>query len=102
MSWADKSLTNVAITSKNGGSCSVKNWTDETMTVVDENGNKVETTYEDGICTFETNAGSTYTVKSEPIPEFEVTAIRNEDGTVTLSWNGQEGVTYKITRKTIK
>lgn len=102
MSWASKELTNVSITSKNGGSCSVKNWTDETMTVVDENGNKVETTYEDGICTFNTKAGSTYTVKSQALPQINASVSRNEDGTITLKWEAQEGVTYTIKRRTVK
>lgn len=110
MSWASNELTNVSITSKNGGSCSVKNWTDETMTVFDANGNKVETTYEDGIYTFDTKAGTTYTFEKENVdegeadsaPELNVTVSRNEDGTITLNWEGQEGVTYTIKRRTVK
>lgn len=102
MSWSDKNLTNVSITAKNGGKCSVKNWTEEAMVVTDQNGNKVETTYKDGICTFNTSAGSTYTVKSQAAPELNVLYERNADGTVTLTWNGQDGVTYTIKRRTVK
>ena len=102
MSWTGGVPTDVSVTSQNGGSCSVKNWTDGTMTVLDANGNKVDTTYENGICTFETSAGSTYTVKSVEAVKLNVTAERNEDGTVTLNWNGQEGVTYTVKRKTIE
>ena len=100
MTWANQKLTNVSITSKNGGNCSVKNWTDGTMVVLDKDGNKIQTSYKNGICTFNTTAGNTYTVKGAP--KFEVTPVRNADGTVSLSWEAEDGMTYTIKRRTVK
>lgn len=38
-------------------------------------------------------------VDGETPPELTVTATRNEDGSVTLTWNAEDGVTYTIYRK---
>lgn len=98
MAWDDSKLTSVSITSNSGNECSVEYGDGKTVTVKDENGNTVASTQKDGIVTFSTTAGATYTL--ETTPELNLKAVRNSDGTVTLTWDAQDGVTYTIKRKT--
>ena len=99
MTWAAGEVSNMSITSTKGGKCSVKNWGDEQLTVLDTNGNKVEANLEDGIYTFDTDTGETYIIKAPS--DLNLTAVRNDDGTVTLNWDAQDGVTYTVTRKKV-
>lgn len=96
--WADSKLTSLSITSRNGGACAVK--LDAENVSVTCNGQKVAVTAKDGVFTFDTTAGNTYVItEAAAAPALNVTTSRNADGNVTLTWNAQPGVTYKVYRK---
>lgn len=108
MNWSEKQLISMQITSKNGGSCSVKSTYENGIIVLDADGNKVDCTVEDDIYTFDTVKGAAYSVISstaDNAPDTsEITnlkAVRGTDGSVTLTWDAKDGVTYTITRKKI-
>lgn len=99
--WANGKLTEMEIISKHAGDCSVKAKEGELLNIVDSTGKEVDCTVENGIYTFSTTEGAEYTVTSEKIPVIEnLNAARNTDGTVTITWDAKENVTYKIYRKT--
>lgn len=105
MVWADKQLSSMNITSTKGGSCSVKSTNADGITILNANEEKVECTSENGIYTFNTDEGAVYTVvnnTTENVPELNLKAVRNTDGTVTLTWDAKDGVTYTVTRKKIE
>lgn len=96
--WADSKLTALSITSQNGGACAVK--LDAENVSVTCNGQKVDVTAKDGVFTFNTTAGSTYQItEAAAAPTLNVTTTRAADGSVTLTWNATEGVTYTVYRK---
>lgn len=96
--WADSKLTALSITSQNGGACAVK--LDAENVSVTCNGQKVDVTAKDGVFTFNTTAGSTYQItEAAAAPALDVKPARNTDGSVTLTWNATDGVTYTVYRK---
>ena len=97
--WADSKLTTLSITSQNGGACAVKLDADNVSVTCD--GVKVAVTAEDGVFTFDTTAGKTYVItEAAAAPALNVTTTRNaENGSVTLTWDATEGVTYTVYRK---
>ncbi len=101
MTWENGKLINATITSTQGGNCSVKAIEGQDLTVLDMDGTKVECTVMDNVYTFQTTKGMTYTVTPVKIPDLNLKAVRNTDGTVTLTWDAQDGVTYTITRKKV-
>lgn len=104
MSWKDSVLTDMSVKAKKAGNCSIKSKDNETLKIADADGNIVETTCKDGIYTFSASAGTTYTVTSEKTSEpvnLNLKAVRNDDGSVTLTWDAADGVTYTITRKKV-
>ncbi len=60
MDWEQGKLTDWEITSQSGNECKVFLEEFQNSVVVDEDGNKVASTYEDGILTFATQEGKTY------------------------------------------
>lgn len=101
MAWNNGKLTTASVLSNNGGQCSIEAMEGTRLTIKNaETDEVVAAEVNDGIYTFNTTKGAAYTVASEEIPKVEnLTAVRNEDGTVTLTWNAKEGVTYQILRK---
>ena len=97
MSWTNSTLEDLTITSTNGGICSVEYPAPANGKVVKItcDGADVAYTVEDGIYTFDTVADGEYvfTVKNAPA------AIRNSDGSVTITWEPKDGVTYTVYRK---
>ena len=92
MTWADGVLESAKITSGSGGECSVK--LDAGMIVRDASGQVVASSAEDGMtATFSTTAGSIYTVENTSL---KVEASRDYTGSVVLTWNSQDGITYTI------
>ncbi len=59
--WTDGKLNSGKIKSKNGNSCRVK-YDGKVILVEDENGNEVETVFENGITTFRTEKGKVYKI----------------------------------------
>ena len=102
MDWANGLLTDVEITSKNGGTATVKYAQVAQATVLDSKGNEVEVTV-DGkdMVSFETTKGETYTLTdlvSETAPE-NITATRTDAETADVTWDAKEGFTYNVYRQ---
>ncbi len=93
--WADSKLTSLSITSKNGGTCAVK--LDAANVSVTCNGVSVPVTIKDGVFTFDTTSGGVYEITEAAAPA--VKADRAGDGSVTLTWDAKEGVTYTVYRR---
>lgn len=100
MKWSDSALTEFAVTSTKGGSCSVKYPLAENATLkITCDGEDVSYTEKNGVFTFDTTAGSSYTFTQTVYTP--ASAVRNADGSVTITWDAQPGVTYHIIRKEI-
>lgn len=105
MTWADGSLTEATILSKNGGEAVVQAENASYATVLDSKGNYVDVTATDADkISFATVEGETYTLTN--IPEkaaapSELAAIRSNDTTAELTWTAVEGedVTYNVYRQ---
>ena len=96
--WNNSKLATLSITSQNGGACAVKLDAENVSVTCD--GQKVDVTAKDGVFTFNTTAGNTYEItEAAAAPALNVTTARAADGSVTLTWNAQPGVTYKVYRK---
>ncbi|MCI6553634.1 MAG: glycoside hydrolase N-terminal domain-containing protein, partial [Lachnospiraceae bacterium] len=102
--WADKTLTNVKIESRNGGTAVVQYDGLSYAQVTDSQGQPVEVTVlKDNRISFETEKGGTYTISqirgSLPAPT-GVTAERIGENRVELSWDvsDREGISYRIYR----
>ena len=61
MKWADGKLKSGEIKSRLGNTCSLK-YDGKIILVEDENGNEIETVFENGITTFNTEVGKTYKI----------------------------------------
>ncbi|MBQ1243703.1 MAG: glycoside hydrolase family 95 protein, partial [Clostridia bacterium] len=59
LKWKDGKLKEGTLTSKAGGTCKLR-YDGKILIVYDENGNEVETAFEDGITSFTTEKGKTY------------------------------------------
>lgn len=95
--WSGGKATGLTITSNNGGECAVKvDWDQVNVTC---EGKTQRLTPKDGILTFQTEAGKTYVLAEGTAPELNLKAVRNPDGTVSLTWDAQPGVTYTVSRK---
>ena len=101
MTWENNVLTEMIIKAGTAGGCSIKGKTGETLKIQDADGKIVEASCENNIYTFAAETGASYTVTTETIPELNLRAVRNEDGSITLTWDAAEGVTYTITRKKV-
>ena len=98
MTWEDSALDEMVIKSNLGGECSVKVEDAEKLSVIDSKGKIVfagET--KDGMCTFETEQGETYTVEIPKVENLQVS--RDENGKPVITWNKKDGVTYTIYRR---
>lgn len=95
--WQGGKTTNLSITSHNGGQCAVKvDWDRVSVTC---EGQTQLLTPEDGVVTFQTEVGKTYVLTEGAQPELNLKAVRNEDGTVSLTWDAQDGVSYTVYRR---
>lgn len=105
MTWADSKLTAMTVTSNAGGACSVKYplAAGETVAIQDSSGATVESKTEDGVVTFDTTAGETYTL-SVDTPLTAQAAYTTVDGqpAVQITWNAEDGHTYTIYRKEVQ
>lgn len=102
MDWTKGTLDTMKITSKNGGRCAVKADEGFTYEIKDASENTVKYDVNEGVYAFDTTAGSEYTVKVIGPKEIDAAAARNADGSVTITWDFKEKVTYTIKRKTVK
>ena len=105
MNWANKNLTTASILSNNGGTATVQVPNAAFATVVDEEGNIVDTTaISNDRISFETVKGHTYTLKDVPAREAApagVSAIRLDNNTAKLTWNAVKAkdISYNIYRQ---
>ena len=101
MTWSDKNLATAIVVSNNGGDCAIKEPDGMMLTITDASGNPVEDKDGNvGVYTFETVKGAKYTVTSQERPEVEnLKAIRNDNGSITITWDPKDGVTYKVYRR---
>ena len=100
--WSDSTLTDLNIKSLKGGEVSVKYGGISGVTVCDSDGNVIKYTYENGIITFDTEAGKTYVIwgfEKQIQPE-EVTGLSVESDFLskyTLTWNASaDAVAYNV------
>ena len=105
MEWANGSLTEAEILSKNGGEAVVQASNIALATVTDSKGNHVAVTAidEDKI-SFDTVEGETYTVSeipAKPATPSNLTAVREDEKTAFLTWDAVAGedVTYNVYRQ---
>lgn len=93
MSWSQGELESATFTAQKGGDCSIR--LSEGMVLRNAQG-KVVATYadgQDGIVTVSTQAGEAITLSNTAL---KVQATRNYTGSVVLSWNDQDGLTYDV------
>ena len=100
MEWKNSQVKKATIKAKKTGECSFKNpFGNESVKVIDNNGNVVKLKESYGICTFTAEQGKTYTVKTAP--KLNLKIARNENGKVVLTRDAQPGVEYKVYREEI-
>ena len=99
--WTNGSATEIQITSKNGGDCSVKYFNLSTAKITDSKGNNVPFTVDErDIITFATEAGETYTFTelTEKVTVDAPSALTLTDGS-KLSWTASpHAATYNVYR----
>lgn len=105
MDWSDGSLTQAEITSRNGGTCTLRYENICLGTLTKEDGTPVEFTVEDNnTISFETEKDATYRVSQIPASNLPapgtVEAYRSTDNTANLSWSPVEGADgYQVYRQ---
>lgn len=106
MTWADSKLTDMTVTSNAGGNCSVKYPLEagETVVIKDDSGVTVESKTEDGVVTFDTTAGESYTLSVDTPLTAQAAYTTTVDGqpAVQITWNAEDGHTYTIYRKEVQ
>ena len=102
MDWTKGGITNATILSRNGGTATVKADNVTLAVVTDSEGNNVSfTVTEDGMISFETVQGESYTltIPERPDAPTGLTVVRESLNTASLTWNAVEGVTYNVYRQ---
>lgn len=100
LSWENSAVKKLSITSNAGGSCSVKYTVPDGCILKDSNGNNISYVEKDGIVTFDTTFGVTYTFESEPSAP-SVSVSKDENGNIVITWGVEEGHSYTIYRKKV-
>jgi len=102
MNWTKGGITNATILSKNGGEAIVKADNITLAAVTDSKGNSVTVTEtEDGMISFDTVAGETYTLTLPERPDAPtgLAALRDGLDAANLTWNAIEGeAVYNVYR----
>ena len=102
MDWTKGGITEATILSRNGGTATVKADNVTLAVVTDSEGNNVSfTVTEDGMISFETVQGESYTltIPERPDAPTGLTVVRESLNTASLTWNAVEGVTYNVYRQ---
>ena len=101
MDWTKGGITSATITSNNGGTATVKADNVTLATVTDSNGASVAVTTEDGMISFATVAGESYTLSIPERPDAPagLAAERVDLTTAELTWNAVEGAAYNVYRQ---
>ena len=102
MDWTKGGITEATLLSRNGGTATVKADNVTLAVVTDSEGNTVSfTVTEDGMISFETVQGESYTLTIPERPEApaNLTAERTSLNEASLTWDAVEGLTYNVYRQ---